>query len=344
MSATMAPRTAESATATPGKKPRVFSGIQPSGALHIGNYLGAIQRFVADQDEFDNIFCIVDLHAITVPQDPAELREMTRELAAVYFAAGIDPERSIVFVQSHVSAHAELAWILNCFTPMGWLERMTQFKDKSSREGRERASAGLFTYPALMAADILLYDTHFVPVGDDQKQHVELTRDIAERFNARFGDQLVVPAPRIADVGARIMSLTDPERKMSKSEPAGALALLASPDVLRKQIMRATTDSGREVRFDEARPGLYNLLEMYQLLSGRGRPEIEREFEGRGYGDLKRALADVTIEALRPLQKRYAELRREPEHLEALLRRGAERAAPLANATLRRVTAAVGLG
>lgn len=327
-----------------GDKPRVFSGIQPSGALHIGNYLGAIRRFVAEQDQFDNIFCIVDLHAITVPQDPVELHEKSRELAAVYFAAGIDPDRSIVFIQSHVPAHAELAWVLNCFTPMGWLERMTQFKDKASREGRERASAGLFTYPALMAADILLYDTAFVPVGEDQKQHVELTRDVAERFNARFGEVLVVPAPRIAEVGARIMSLTDPARKMSKSEPAGALELLASPDTLRRQIMRATTDSGREVRFDEARPGLFNLLEMYQLFSGQSRPEIEREFEGRGYGDLKKALAEVTIESLRPLRERYVEIRRDPGYLEGLLRRGAERAAPIANATLRRVYAATGLG
>lgn len=337
-------RSMSSAANSPAGKPRVFSGIQPSGALHIGNYLGAIQRFVSGQAEFDNIFCIVDLHAITVPQDPRVLHEATRELAAVYFAAGIDPDRSIVFVQSHVGAHAELAWILNCFTPMGWLERMTQFKDKAGREGRERASAGLFTYPVLMAADILLYDTAFVPVGEDQKQHVELTRDIAERFNARFGEVFIVPAPRIAEVGARIMSLTDPERKMSKSEPAGALELLGEPDTLRKQIMRATTDSGREIRFDERRPGLYNLLEMYQLLSGRTRTEIEREFEGRGYGELKKALTELTIETLRPLRERYLEIRRDPEYLDGLLRHGAERAAPVAAATLQRVLTAVGLG
>lgn len=329
---------------TSGAKPRVFSGIQPSGALHIGNYLGAIRRFVEDQDRFDNIFCIVDLHAITVPQDPAALREATRELAAVYFAAGLDPERAIVFVQSHVSAHAELAWILNCFTPMGWLERMTQFKDKASREGRERASTGLFAYPTLMAADILLYDTRYVPVGEDQKQHVELTRDLAERVNARFGPVLVVPKPRIAEVGARIMSLTEPERKMSKSEPAGALDLLAPPDVLRRKIMRATTDSGREVRFDESRPGLYNLLEMYELLSGQRREAVEATFAGKGYGDLKKALAELVIETLRPLQERYAAIRREPDYLEGLLRRGAERATPLAQATLQRVKDAVGLG
>ncbi len=341
---TIAIMPAPAPAAVGGTKPRVFSGIQPSGALHIGNYLGAIRRFVEEQDQYDNVFCIVDLHAITVPQDPVALREATRELAAVYFAAGLDPERTIVFVQSHVSAHAELAWILNCFTPMGWLERMTQFKDKAAREGTERASTGLFAYPTLMAADILLYDTHFVPVGDDQKQHVELTRDIAERVNARYGEVFVVPEPRIGEAGARIMSLTEPERKMAKSEPAGTIDLLAPPDVTRKRIMRAVTDSGREVRFDPSRPGLYNLLEMYQLLSGRSREAIEAEFAGKGYGDLKKALAELVTESLRPLQERYAEIRREPDYLEGLLRRGAERAEPIAQATLKRVKDAVGLG
>src|SRR5437763_10173017 len=339
-----APQTAPPPVAGGDTKPRVFSGIQPSGALHIGNYLGAIKRFVEDQDRFDNVVCIVDLHAITVPQDPAALREATRELAAVYFAAGLDPERSIVFVQSHVSAHAELGWILNCFTPWGWLERMTQFKDKASREGRERASTGLFAYPTLMAADILLYDTHYVPVGEDQKQHVELTRDLAARVNAGVGEVFVDPEPLIGEAGARIMSLTEPTRKMAKSEPAGTIDLLAPPDTTRKRIMRATTDSGREVRFDRSRPGLYNLLEMYQLLSGRSREQIEAEFEGKGYGDLKKALAERVIETLRPLQERYAELRRNPDHLESLLRRGAERAEPTARATLKRVQQAVGLG
>jgi tryptophanyl-tRNA synthetase len=324
--------------------PRVFSGIKPSGSLHLGNYLGAIKRWVEMQDQFDNIFCIVDLHAITVPQDPAAMREATREIAAIYFAAGLDPARTAVFVQSHVSAHAELAWTLNCFTPMGWLERMTQFKDKAAGEGRERASTGLFAYPTLMAADILLYDTHFVPVGEDQKQHLELTRDLAERINGRFGEILVVPQPLIGEAGARIMSLTDPTRKMEKSDPTGTIDLLAPPDVTRKTIMRATTDSGREVRFDQSRPGVYNLLEIYQLLSGQRRERIEAEFEGRGYGDLKKALAELVIESLRPMQERYAEIRREPDYLEGLLRQGAERVAPLARATLGRVQAAVGLG
>jgi tryptophanyl-tRNA synthetase len=337
------PQTAPAAAS--GHKPRVFSGIQPSGALHLGNYLGAIKRWVEEQNQNDNIFCIVDLHAITVPQDPIELREAIRELAAVFFAAGLDPERTAVFVQSHISAHAELAWILNCFTPMGWLERMTQFKDKSAREGTERASAGLFTYPALMAADILLYDTQYVPVGEDQKQHIELTRDVAERMNSRYGkDLFVLPQPHIGKAGARVMSLTDPTRKMAKSEPEGSLELLAPADVNRRKIMRAVTDSGREVRFDESRPGLYNLLEMYQLLSGQSREAIEHEFAGKGYGDLKKALAELVVETLRPLQERYADLRRDPAHLEALLRRSVERIAPTAEATLKRVKDAVGLG
>lgn len=326
-------------------RPRVFSGIQPSGALHLGNYLGAIRRWVAEQDDNDNIFCIVDLHAITVPQDPAALHEATRELAAVFFASGLDPERVSVFVQSHVSAHAELAWILNCFTPMGWLERMTQFKDKSAREGTERASTGLFAYPALMAADILLYDTNLVPVGEDQKQHIELTRDIAERMNTRYGQDLfVLPKPHISTSGARIMSLAEPTRKMSKSEPDGLLEMLAPADVNRRKIMRAVTDSGREIRFDESRPGLFNLLEMYQLLSGQTREEIEQEFAGKGYGDLKKALAERVIETLRPIQERYNALRANPDHLEALIRRGAERITPRAQTTLKRVQAAVGLG
>ncbi len=331
--------------ATTETKPRVFSGIQPSGALHLGNYLGAIKRWVAEQDDNDNIFCIVDMHAITVPQDAAALHEATRELAAIFFASGLDPERVMVFVQSHVSAHAELAWILNCFTPMGWLERMTQFKDKAAREGTERASTGLFAYPALMAADILLYDTNFVPVGEDQKQHIELTRDLAERINTRYNQEIfTLPQPHISTTGARIMSLAEPTRKMSKSEPEGSIELLASPDVNRKKIMRAVTDSGREIRFNEAQPGLFNLLEIYQLLSEQSREAIEAEFAGKGYGDLKKAVAELVIETLRPIQARYNDLRANPDHLEALIRRGAERVSPRAQATLKRVQTAVGLG
>jgi tryptophanyl-tRNA synthetase len=324
--------------------PRIFSGIQPSGALHIGNYLGAIKRWVVQQHEADSIFCIVDMHAITVPQDPVALRDSTRELAAGLFAAGLDPAHMALFVQSHISAHAELAWILNCFTPMGWLERMTQFKDKAAREGTERASAGLFTYPALMAADILLYDTNLVPVGEDQKQHIELTRDVAERINTRFGEVFVLPEPSISAEGARIMSLTEPTRKMSKSEPDGTLALLAPPEVNRKKIMRAVTDSGREIRFDERRPGLYNLLEIYHLLSGESHEAIEARFAGKGYGDLKKALAELVVESLRPIQERYVELLANPDHLDELLRQGAARVEPIAQATLKRAKTAVGLG
>jgi tryptophanyl-tRNA synthetase len=342
---TAATMTAPATAASSGTRPRVFSGIQPSGALHIGNYLGAIRRWVAEQDQNDNIFCIVDLHAITVPQDPAALHEATRELAAVFFASGLDPERVSVFVQSHIAAHAELAWILNCFTPMGWLERMTQFKDKAAREGTERASTGLFAYPALMAADILLYDTNLVPVGEDQKQHIELTRDVAERINTRYGREIfVLPQPHISTTGARIMSLANPERKMAKSEPEGSLEMLAPADVNRRKIMRAVTDSGREIRFDESRPGLFNLLEMYQLLSGGSREAIEEEFAGKGYGDLKKALAEQVVETLRPIQERYNELRANPDHLESLIRIGADRIRPRAEATLKRVQEAVGLG
>jgi len=327
---------------------RVLSGIQPSGSLHLGNYLGAIRRWVQYQEQFENFFCIVDLHAITVPQNPTALRENIRQLAALYFAAGIDPQRSTVFVQSHVSAHAELCWVLNCITPMGWLERMTQFKDKAAKEGgnKERISTGLFDYPVLMAADILLYHAHKVPVGEDQKQHVELTRDIAERFNRLYGEVFTVPEPLISEVGARIMGLADPTRKMSKSDniPGQAIGLLDPPEEMRRAIMRATTDSGRVIAFDPARPGIYNLLTIYQLLSGQEPAAIEARFAGKGYARLKQELADLVIESLRPLQERYRELRADSAGLERTLREGAERARAVAEATLRRVKEVVGLG
>ncbi|HEX2514717.1 MAG TPA: tryptophan--tRNA ligase [Chloroflexota bacterium] len=332
---------------TQGLRPRVLSGIQPSGNLHLGNYLGAVKRWVENQDQYDNFFCIVDLHAITVPQDPQALLQNTRELAAFYLAAGIDPQRSTVFVQSHVPAHAELGWILNCITPMGWLERMTQFKDKSAREGdnRERISTGLFDYPVLMAADIVLYDARYVPVGDDQRQHVELTRDIAERFNRLYGETLAVPEPLIAEAGARIMGLVDPTSKMSKSDdtPGQRIGIYDSPDTIRRNVMRATTDSQREIRFDPTRPGVTNLLGIYEALSGESRPAIEARFEGKGYGDLKKALADLVIGSLAPIQERCRQLLSSGE-LEDLLRQGAERAAPVANATLARVKQKMGLG
>jgi tryptophanyl-tRNA synthetase len=326
-----------------GARLRVFSGIQPSGNLHIGNYLGAIRRWVQRQDEFDNIFCIVDLHAITVPQDPKELRAQTRELAAIYLASGIDPAHSAVFVQSHVPAHAQSAWILNCVTPMGWLERMTQFKEKSG-VNRERASVGLFDYPVLMASDILLYQAHRVPVGDDQRQHIELTRDIAVRFNRLYGETFTLPEPLIYESGARIMDLADPAKKMSKSAPEGIIGLLDPPDVIRKKVGRATTDSLREIRFDADRPGVNNLLEMYEVLTGEARPAIEARVEGKGYRELKSEVAEAVIAGLEPLQRRYAEITADPSYLERLLREGAERVAPIAERTLRTMKERMGLG
>src|SRR6266542_2101303 len=337
---------ARSTSSTTPTRPRVLSGVQPSGNPHLGNYLGAIKRWVDYQEQFDNFFCIVDLHAITVPQDPEDLRQETRKVAAFYLAAGIDPKRSVVFVQSHVPAHAELGWILNCVTPMGWLERMTQFKDKAAREGnnKERISTGLFDYPVLMAADILLYSVTHVPVGEDQKQHIELCRDIAERFNRLYGDTFVIPQPFIPEAGARILSLDDPEHnKMSKSDPnpGSRIGIYDSPDVIRKSIMRATTDSLREVRFDPSRPGVFNLLTIYEVLTGQSRPSIEAHFEGKGYGDVKREVADVVIAALEPIQKRCQELLTSGE-LEDVLRDGAARAASVANETLKHVKYAMG--
>ncbi|MBI3973263.1 MAG: tryptophan--tRNA ligase [Chloroflexi bacterium] len=346
----MAVATAPDTTTTHGlvrpTTPRVLSGVQPSGNLHLGNYIGAIKRWVEHQERYDNFFCIVDLHAITVPQDPLELRRNTRELAAFYVAAGIDPHKSTVFVQSHVPAHAELGWILNCVTPMGWLERMTQFKDKAAKEGdnRERISAGLFDYPVLMAADILLYQAQYVPVGEDQKQHIEITRDIAERFNRLYGDTFVVPDPMIAETGARIMGLEDPTVKMSKSDPSPRqrIGVYDDPDTIRRNIMRATTDSLRDIRFDESRPGINNLLTIYLTLSGDSRAQIEAHFAGKGYGDLKRELADLVIATLAPIQARARQLLSSGE-LEDVLAQGAAKAAPIANETLRHVMYAMGL-
>lgn len=324
---------------------RVFSGIQPTGNIHIGNYLGAIRRWVASQTEFDNIFCIVDLHAITVPQDPNALKSSIRELAGLLFAAGIDPNLSALFVQSEIGAHAELAWILNCFIPMGWMKRMTQFKEKSQKQ-KEEVSVGLFDYPALMAADILLYQTDLVPVGEDQKQHVELARDVAQRFNSIYGETFKPPEPLIASVGARIMGLDDPTRKMSKSEarPDHAIYLLDSPENIRTKIMRATTDSLREIRFDPNRAGIYNLLTLYELFTGFPRRDIEARFEGKGYADLKRELADLIIEHLRPIRSRYQDITADPTYINTLLAEGAGKIRPIAERTLASVKNKVGLG
>ena len=326
-------------------KKRVFSGIQPTGDLHIGNYLGAIQHWVKIQHEYDCIYCVVDLHAITVPQEPGALKAKTREVAALLIASGIDPKIASVLVQSHVHEHSELTWILNCFIPMGWMRRMTQFKEKSQKQ-KEEVSTALFDYPALMAADILLYNTDEVPVGEDQKQHVELARDVAQRFNSIYGDAFTVPKAVIAEAGARIMGLDDPTQKMSKSEeqPGRAINLLDSPDDMRNKIMRATTDSLREIRFDESRPGVNNLLVIYEQFAGQGREEIEARFEGKGYADLKRELAEVVVEGLSPMQTRYRELTADPSHIDRLLAEGADKVRPIAEKTLALVKDRVGLG
>jgi tryptophanyl-tRNA synthetase len=326
-------------------KKRVFSGIQPTGDIHIGNYLGAIQNWVNSQAEYESIFCIVDLHAITVFQEPEVLKSKIREVTGLLFAAGIDPKLSAVFVQSHVAAHAELAWILNCFIPMGWMNRMTQFKEKSKKQ-KEQVSVGLYDYPALMAADILLYQTDIVPVGEDQRQHVELTRDVAQRFNSIYGETFRLPEAVIPQLGARIMGLDDPTQKMSKSEAhsSHAINLLDSPDTIHAKIMRATTDSRREICFDENRPGIHNLLVIYELFSGLSRPDIEARFEGKGYIDLKKELAAVVVEGLYPLQSRYQELTAEPGYIDSLLAEGASRVQPIAEATLAAVKSKTGLG
>lgn len=322
---------------------RVFSGIQPSGAPHIGNYLGAIRHWVDEQDLFDNIYCVVDLHALTVPQDPKALRENVRQLAATLLACGLDPERSALFIQSHIHEHAELAWLLNCVTPTGWLNRMTQFKVKAG-DDRESVSAGLYDYPVLMAADILLYQADAVPVGDDQRQHVELTRDIANAFNARFGDTFVEPRALIREVGARIMSLDEPEKKMSKSGSDGSyIALLDKPDVIRKKIARATTDSQRTIVFDESRAGIFNLLTIYQLLTEQTREQIEAEFDGRGYKEFKEALGERLVATVTPIQQRYQELTANRAELDRLLEEGAERVRPIARKTLAKVKRKMGL-
>lgn len=322
---------------------RVFSGIQPSGILTLGNYLGALKHFVIKQQADDTIFCIVDLHALTLPQDPAALRKQVRTLAATYLAVGIDPAKSTLFVQSHVPAHSELAWLLQCMSYMGELSRMTQFKEKA--EGKETVAVGLFTYPVLQAADILLYDTEVVPVGEDQKQHIELCRDIALRFNQRFGNVLVVPEHHIPKVGARIMSLDDPTKKMSKSNPSPAsyISLLDEPSVMHKKIMRAVTDTGREITHDpENKPGVANLLTINALCSNRTIAELEGIFAGKGYGDLKKDTAEVVVSTLEPIQRRIVQLLDSPD-LEDMLAHGAKKARALAEPTLDRVRRAMGV-
>lgn len=332
---------------TSPRTPIVFSGMQPSSdSLHLGNYIGALSQWTRIQDEADAFFCVVNLHAITVPQDPAELAARTRRTAAQYIAAGIDPARSTLFVQSHVPAHAELAWVLNTLTGFGEANRMTQFKDKSQRQGAETASVGLFTYPVLMAADILLYQSDIVPVGEDQRQHVELTRDLALRFNSRFGETLTVPVAQIQRGTAKIYDLQDPSSKMSKSadSEAGLVKVLDPAGATRKKIMRAVTDADGEIRYDrESKPGVSNLLTIFSVLSGRGIDEIVAEHAGQGYGALKTGLAEVVEERFAPVRSRTEELLADPAELDRLLARGAERANEVASATLARVYDAIGL-
>ena len=330
-----------------GEKKRIFSGIQPSGDMQLGNYLGAVKGWAAGQKTRTSYFCIVDLHAITVKQDPAELRAQTRSLAAMLFACGIDPALSTLFVQSHVSAHAELGWILNCVTPVGWLERMTQYKEKSS--GRERVSVGLLSYPVLQAGDIVLYDTDEVPVGEDQRQHIELTRDIVERFNRIYGETFVVPEVVIAEAGAKVMGLDDPTAKMSKSFAhvrGHAVRMLDKPEEIARSFRRAVTDSGNEIHFsdDPEKAGVNNLLGIYRVITGKDEDGVEADFaDARGYGDLKSRVAEVVIEELASIKARYTELMAEPDELDRLLQKGADAARGFAEPKLDQVKERVGL-
>ena len=325
-------------------KPTLFSGIQPSGILTIGNYIGALKNWIQLQDHYDCLFSLVDMHAITVRQEPEALRRRCYEFLALYLACGLDPEKNIIFVQSHVPAHAQLAWVLNCFTYVGELNRMTQFKDKSARHA-DNINAGLYDYPVLMAADILLYQTAVVPVGNDQKQHLELARNVAQRFNAGYGDVFKVPEPYIPEVGARVMSLQEPAAKMSKSDSNSKnyVALLDAPRDVERKIMRAVTDTGAEIVYDEAeKPGISNLMTIYSAVTGEDFSAIERDYSGKGYGQFKKDLAGAVIAWLDPLQTRYRELMRDRGELDALLRRNAEAATARAQPTLDRVHEVVG--
>ncbi len=325
-------------------KKKVFSGIKPSGDLHLGNYLGAIKRWSEEQSNADSIFCVVDLHAITVPQRPDELKKRTLDIVKLYIASGLDPEKNNLFVQSLVKEHTELAWILNCFIPMGWMEKMTQFKEKAE-SNRERASIGLFDYPALMAADILLYDTEEVPVGEDQVQHVELARDVAKRFNSLYKkDIFTIPKVVLNKETARIKGLQDPEKKMSKSDNGGdnnLIYLLDEPEEIRKKIMSAQTDSFNEVRFDDERPGIYNLLIIYEAFTGMSRGDIETKFEGKGYAEFKKDLAEVIIDGLKPIKEKYHNLT--DSDVEKILKDGADKVRPLAEKKMEEVKKVIGL-
>jgi tryptophanyl-tRNA synthetase len=325
-------------------RPRVLSGMQPTAdSFQLGNYLGALRHWVAMQDDHDAFYCVVDLHAITVAHDPETLRRRTRVAAAQYLAAGLDPERSTLFVQSHVPQHPELCWVLECLTGMGEAGRMTQFKDKTQKGGGDSASVGLFAYPILQAADIVLYQTHKVPVGEDQRQHLELTRDLAQRFNARFGETFVVPEPHIVKDTGKILDLQNPPAKMSKSSPAGVLDLLDDPKTIRKKIRSAVTDTGREVVYDlENKPGISNLLTIHAALSGRTIAELEEAYAGKGYGDFKADVAEVVVGVLEPFQERFRRWMDDAEGLDTILAAGAERARAVAAETMAAVRDRVG--
>lgn len=325
------------------RKKVIFSGIQPSGNLTLGNYIGAIKNWVKLQDEYDCLFCVVDLHAITVRQEPKDLRQRTLEVLAIYIASGIDPEKNTLFIQSHVPAHSEGAWLLNCYTYMGELGRMTQFKDKSQKYG-ENISAGLFTYPVLMAVDILLYNTDIVPVGKDQKQHVELARDIATRFNNLYSPTFTIPEPYIASVGEKIMNLQDPSKKMSKSEenPNTYILIMDPPEVIRKKISRAVTDSLGVVKYSDEQPGVKNLMNILISLTGMSAGEIEAKYEGRGYADFKRDVAEAIVAELEPVQKKVKEILEDKTYLEQIYKAGAEKAQYLSTKTLRKMQKKIG--
>ncbi len=321
----------------------LFSGMQSTGNLTLGNYLGALKNWVTLSDEYECFYSVVDMHSITVRQNPAELRKRARALLTLYIAAGLDPEKNCIYYQSHVSGHAELAWILNCFTYMGELQRMTQFKDKSAKHA-DNINAGLFTYPVLMAADILLYQADVVPVGKDQMQHLELTRDIAQRFNGIYGDVFTVPEPYIGKVGAKIMSLQDPTKKMSKSDenPNASIYLMDDPDTIMRKFKRAVTDSEAQVLYREEQPGIRNLIDIYCACTGKTPADVEREFDGKGYGEFKPAVGEAVVDVLRPLQERVAELEKEKAYIDGIIKNNAEKAQYFSNKTLRKVQKKIG--
>ena len=323
----------------------ILSGIQATGNLTLGNYIGALKNFVKMQDEYDCYYMIANLHALTVRRDPEELRNNTLKIIATYIAAGIDPEKSAIFIQSQVPAHAELSWVLNCYTYMGELSRMTQFKDKSEKH-QDNINSGLFTYPVLMASDILLYQADLVPTGEDQKQHIEITRDIAGRFNKIYGETFKVPAPYIPKVGARIMGLQDPKSKMSKSStiPNDSIFLIDTPEEIMKKIKKAVTDSEGIVKYDEEnKPGISNLMEIYGIIENKTMDEIEKEFEGKNYGIFKQEVANSIIKELEPFHKKYNELMNNPQYLEEMCKKGAEKAQKIANETLKQVYEKIGI-